>query len=182
VTPSVFWGALDALQARQGLDWSRFEFLDLGSGKGRALMLASRMPFARIVGVELVPALSVVAEANLARFSAPWQVCRSLEAREGDATTVALSSAPLVVYVYHSFLPPVLSAVLEHLRRSVEAHPRELVFLYFNPEHEAILADFPFLQKEWGGIVPMAPEDAQADRFGREGEPVAVYRHVPAGA
>src|ERR1700754_2580229 len=51
------------------LDWQRFTFVDLGSGKGRALLLASRFPFRRIVGVEIAPELSRVAAANIERFS-----------------------------------------------------------------------------------------------------------------
>ena len=36
--------------------------MDLGSGKGRTLMMASDYPFQRIIGVELLPALNQVAK------------------------------------------------------------------------------------------------------------------------
>ena len=42
-------------------------FLDLGCGKGRVLVDAVQLPFARVVGVELVPELVEQARANLAR-------------------------------------------------------------------------------------------------------------------
>jgi hypothetical protein len=35
-----------------GIDPGRFVFVDLGSGKGRTLLIASRLPFLRIEGVE----------------------------------------------------------------------------------------------------------------------------------
>ena len=38
-----------------------YTFLDIGSGKGRVLMLASDAPFRHIVGVELSPALTAIA-------------------------------------------------------------------------------------------------------------------------
>lgn len=43
-------------------------FLDLGSGKGRALLLASRLPFRRIVGVELSRMLHNIALRNIKTF------------------------------------------------------------------------------------------------------------------
>src|SRR5712691_7133679 len=40
------------------IDFRNFTFIDLGSGKGRVLLLASDYPFRQIVGVELLPALN----------------------------------------------------------------------------------------------------------------------------
>ncbi|MBV8894771.1 MAG: class I SAM-dependent methyltransferase, partial [Acidobacteria bacterium] len=51
-----------------GIDYSQFTFLDLGSGKGRTLLMASEYPFRRIVGVELLPELHQVAEDNIRRY------------------------------------------------------------------------------------------------------------------
>ena len=36
-----------------------YTFLDLGAGMGRAMLLASRMPFREVIGVELHPDLAV---------------------------------------------------------------------------------------------------------------------------
>src|SRR5262245_61303392 len=38
--------------AEVGADYSGFTFVDFGAGKGRALLLASEYPFAKIIGVE----------------------------------------------------------------------------------------------------------------------------------
>ncbi len=43
----------------------RTAFVDIGAGKGRAMMLAAEMPFRRIVGVELHPQLAAAARQNL---------------------------------------------------------------------------------------------------------------------
>jgi len=47
------------------IDFRNFTFIDLGSGKGRVLLLASDYPFRQIVGVELLPALNRIAQENL---------------------------------------------------------------------------------------------------------------------
>jgi hypothetical protein len=52
-----------------------FAFIDLGSGKGRALLVASELPFAKIVGVELSHELHRIAEQNLGRYRSASQHC-----------------------------------------------------------------------------------------------------------
>ncbi len=69
IAPSAFNAALDRL----ALDWARFTFVDIGCGKGRALLLATRHPFRSFLGVELSPDLAAVAQRNLAAFRAPWR-------------------------------------------------------------------------------------------------------------
>src|SRR5512144_325679 len=48
--------------------WS---FLDIGSGKGRAVLLAIGYPFRRVTGVELAPELHAIAQDNLRRYLGP---------------------------------------------------------------------------------------------------------------
>ncbi len=69
VAPSVFHSVMQALRDRLGLDYRRFSFVDVGSGKGRALLLALDYPFREIIGVELSPELDRVARANIARYT-----------------------------------------------------------------------------------------------------------------
>jgi hypothetical protein len=45
VAPSVFHAIMRAMLEQLHLDFQRFRFVDLGSGKGRALLLASDYPF-----------------------------------------------------------------------------------------------------------------------------------------
>src|SRR6266487_940212 len=55
--PTVEEEFAQILRCLSGIDLSAFTFVDLGSGKGRALLIASMYPFARIVGVEVQPEL-----------------------------------------------------------------------------------------------------------------------------
>jgi len=59
---------LEALRQQAG-DFHDFIFIDLGSGKGRTLLMASDYPFRRIVGVELLLALHQIAQENLEQVS-----------------------------------------------------------------------------------------------------------------
>src|ERR1700733_6367017 len=69
VAPSVFHSIMQTLRDRLALNYRRFSFVDVGSGKGRALLLAMDYPFREILGVELSPELDRIARANVARYT-----------------------------------------------------------------------------------------------------------------
>jgi hypothetical protein len=51
---ALFHSMIEVLRERAGINFSEFVFVDLGSGKGRTLLMASDYPFRRIAGVELL--------------------------------------------------------------------------------------------------------------------------------
>ena len=176
VSPSLFTQILTTLN----LDWQRFTFIDFGCGKGRAIMLASRFPFSRIIGVELAPQLSTVATANVQRFSADWQQCHTIEVLNADATTFDYPPGPIVLYLYNPFFPAVLKRCLQNLTRSLSSEPRELYLIYAIPDFENLFKKHaPLLQKQWDRLFTMSNEDAQADRFGSSQERVVLYSYIP---
>ena len=116
-----------------------FTFIDLGSGKGRTVLLAGERPFRRVVGVEYSRPLHDIALQNLAKY--PLKKAAAYELVLSDVTTYDFPPGPLLVYNYNSFGDEVLTHVLENLRRSAQAQPRPvfLVFLnlgYFHPAGE----------------------------------------------
>ena len=117
-----------------GLDVGDHEqiFIDLGSGKGRALLLASEFPFKRVVGVEFSPELHEVAERNVERFDSPEQRCREFDLVCMDAARYELPDEPTLLYIYNAFEEPVMRAVLENVRRSLETSPRPLTMVIAN--------------------------------------------------
>lgn len=146
-----------------------YTFVDLGCGKGRALLVAAEHPFRRLVGVELSPELARVAQANTTREP-------RIAVEQGDAVTFAFPEGPLVIFLYHPFLPPVLKKVLRNLERmrAGSAHPTYL--LYANPAYQRVIARFPFLKLVWHQRLLLSPEDAAVDLHGIVDEPYALYR------
>jgi SAM-dependent methyltransferase len=132
--PREMEAALGALDAAQ-LDPARFTFVDLGAGKGRALLIASLRPFRRIIGVEFAPELARVAALNVQRFHAPAQRCRELDVVCMDAAAFELPEGPLVVFMYNPFGPAVMREVAAHVLDTLRRAPRELYVLYANPFH-----------------------------------------------
>ena len=173
VAPSAFQAALEALN----LDWRRFTFVDIGCGKGRAMLLALRYPFKGVLGVELSPALAEIARNNLASFQAPWRQ-RDVAATvlTGDATSFELPSGPLVLFLYHPFAAPVMRRFLQHLEQSIGTDPRPVYLLYANPELAPMLDGNPSLQQLSNAHHPFSEEDTSADLFGSRSEHIITYR------
>jgi SAM-dependent methyltransferase len=157
VAPSVFHAVMRAMVEQLHLDFQRFRFVDLGSGKGRALMLASDYPFREIIGVELSPELDRVARSNIARYS---EATGGLLPRppvismQGDATDFAWPAGPLIVYMWNAFTLPVMERVFRNLESSLKEEPRELFLVYIHPELESMLAELPWLVRLWREPFP----------------------------
>ena len=137
--PDVLRGMLAQLQ----LDFARFTFVDIGSGKGRALFIAAEYPFHRIIGVELLPELHAAAVRNIARFEDAKQRTFPIESVCVDALDYVFPADPLVVYLFNPLPEPALAAVLDHLSASINSQPRDACILYANPILEHLLSTSP---------------------------------------
>jgi hypothetical protein len=121
-------------------------FIDLGSGKGRTLLMASDYPFRRIIGVELLAELDAIARKNIERYTSEKQKCFVIESRSEDARKFVFPAEPTVLYLFNPFPERVLRSVLANLQESVRREPREVIVIYHNLIHERVLADCSWLQ------------------------------------
>ncbi|HEY2369165.1 MAG TPA: class I SAM-dependent methyltransferase [Polyangiaceae bacterium] len=142
ITRAGFEPAMDAI----GVLFDEFTFVDLGSGKGRALLYASDRPFRKIIGVEIAPALHEVAEKNVSVYGSPAQRCHRFELVCSDAAVWQPPDDRLLVYVFQPFPEDVFARVMENLETSLVAHPRPLVFVYLNPVFERAVVGPGFLE------------------------------------
>ena len=148
--PAIFHEMLDALQREFGVDFHDFIFVDLGSGKGRTLLMASDYPFRRIVGVELLPALHRTAQENLSKYQNEAQKCFALEAVCCDARDFVFPAEPSVLYLFNPLPEAGLRRAMTNLDESVRAHPRAVYVLYHNPLLEHVLSQSAGLTKMCG--------------------------------
>jgi precorrin-6B methylase 2 len=115
-------------------------FIDIGSGKGRAVLVAATYPFRRVIGVELSSELHEAACANLER-NRDRLTCKNVELVCADALEYEVPDDVSVVFLYNPFTGPVFERVLDKLIASVDRNPRTLRVVYANPvEEEALLA------------------------------------------
>ena len=124
-------------------DLSRFVFVDIGSGKGRALLMASDYPFKRILGVEVLPELHRIAEQNIRGYKSDSQRRTSVTSICTDARSFEFPDDPLVLYLFNPLPESGLVTMLANLSQSVASKPREVWILYHNPLLEPLLAATP---------------------------------------
>ena len=118
-----------------------YTFVDIGSGKGRALLLAAKLPFRRIIGVEFSRELHETAERNIRIYPDDRKACRSIESICMDALEYPLPDGPLVLYLYNPFERPLMEKLAASVKQSLKSQPRPLVILYFNPENADLWRD-----------------------------------------
>lgn len=145
--PDLFREMLEALSEQSRSDLRDLVFVDLGSGKGRTLLMASDYPFRRIVGVELLPALHRVAQENLSRYRSESQKCFALESICADGTEFPFPAEPMVLYLFNPFPELGLRRVISNLERSLQSHPRAVFVLYHNPLLERVLSQSAALRR-----------------------------------
>ena len=130
--------------------YQRYTFVDLGSGKGVALLAASMFPFRRIVGIEWSQSLASIARENVRRFSHRQQKCRDIVVLDGDAAAYELPEDPLIIFMFNPFKDEVVRRVLRNLGDSLKRRPRHVVVLYHNPVCKQSIDKADFLRGiEW---------------------------------
>jgi len=133
--PSLF----HEMAAGLAIHYPEFVFLDIGSGKGRTLLMASDYPFRQIIGVELLPALHHIAQENIRKYKNDLQKCQNIESICADARAFEFPAAPTVLYLFNPLSESGLTCLLRNLRRSLDKNPRPLYVLYHNPLLEETL-------------------------------------------
>ncbi len=142
-----------------------YTFIDMGAGKGRAMLLASEFAFAGVLGVELHPQLCRAARRNLKRWNQLGRTAIPMRVACEDATAFQFPSGPCLLYLFHPFDGVVLARLIRRIEGAFAHRPRELDLLYVNAEFEGLLAQGPGFERLWSRSVPMSEEDAAFDRL-----------------
>ncbi len=111
----------------------QYEFIDLGCGKGRAMIVAHEIGFRRVTGVELSPGLCRSAERNLAACQISSRVhCQ-------DAAAFSPPAGPCVLYLYNPFRAKVLGRLVRNIERRLKESTADLWVVYVSPKFRRIL-------------------------------------------
>jgi len=119
------------MMRRLVIRYQDYSFIDFGSGKGRTLLLASEYPFKAVVGVEFSKELHDSAMNNISVFRSVRKYCHCISSVYMDAIDYPLPLGDLVIYLYNPFRKELMARILDNVRRSLEAHPRKVVIIYF---------------------------------------------------
>ncbi len=164
VAPSLFRKLINRWQPLALHPPQRIAFIDIGAGKGRGMLLAAELPFRRILGVELHPALAATARENMAR----WQTAHSgpaMRLQESDALQLRMPSGPCLLFLFNPFDAILMDRLLTRLRHQFRNRPGQLDLLYVNDEQRRLLQDEHRQFRElWRGRIHLSHEDRDADK------------------
>jgi SAM-dependent methyltransferase len=136
-------------------DFGNFTFVDIGCGKGRPLLLASRLGFRKVVGVELSSKLAEIARRNLECFQPADRKTHDAQVLTADARTFPLPDGDLFLFLFQPFDAATLAATLDRVARLISERPRRCVVLYaygrMHPIFESRPAFRPIASAPTGG-------------------------------
>ena len=120
-------GIIEAIKVLQEQEDTRdLTFVDLGCGKGRALMVAANLGFKTIIGVEFVHELAETARKNLQKLGLTDAVVV-----ESDAANYRFPESDMVIYLFNPFSAEVMQKVVANLKESLS---KKLYIIYVNPQ------------------------------------------------
>jgi SAM-dependent methyltransferase len=179
IAPSVFREACrrwrETLPAVSG-KIEGYSFVDVGAGKGRALLLAAELPFRKVIGVELSEELSRVAQGNVARWSRVAKPKAKIRVVQGDAAKFRWPRTPLLVYLYNPFACSIIAQMAENLAAAATSGSGLVDLLYVNPTCADTLTNQNLFVRLWTARIPMDEADEKADPYGTASDLVSGYR------
>ena len=190
VAPSILDTLIDLWQQLPPIyPIDRYTFLDVGAGKGRAMLTASLHPFQQVTGIELNPALAAIGRSNLRAFAASPEASplAPVSLLEADALEAPLPSTPTLAFMFHPFEAPVLRRFLGRIEQHYNEHPGRFDLLYVNAEHAEVIDRSPAFKRLFYGMIPMSSADHLADlaeiaeqtEYGSTGDEIcAIYRYT----
>jgi hypothetical protein len=136
---------LRSLLAALPIDPPDFTLVDLGSGKGRVLIVGAEGGFRHCIGVEISPALCATSVDNLTDWRQATGATTPIEIVGVDAAAYEFPLTPLVVFLYNPFSRAVMAAVARNLARSYAKCPRRIIVVAVHPRYRSVLATLDFL-------------------------------------
>jgi tRNA G46 methylase TrmB len=129
LTAKLFRAALASI----AIDATKFTFVDIGSGKGKVLFMASDHPFKRIVGIEYAKGLHETALRNVAAYRSKRQKCKAIDPTHADALEYEFPHGPLVLFIFNALAKEIMRELLSKLDRGAAAdRDRPIVLIYTN--------------------------------------------------
>jgi SAM-dependent methyltransferase len=115
-------------------------FVDLGAGKGKALLIAGRLPYRRAIGVEIDEDLSRDSRRNVQRAGSRLRA-QLVESINASVLEWPIPDEISVVFMHNPFIGQTFHSAIGHIFESYDRRPRDLHIVYQYPwEHDWLLS------------------------------------------
>ena len=153
-----------------------YSFVDVGAGKGRALLLAAELPFRKVIGVELNDPLARTARKNIAWWQRLARPKAKIRVRREDALEFRWPRTPLLVYLNNPFECELVEKLASQLKSVGSSGPGLIDILYVNPACSDALVQRGIFKLVWNAQIAMDDADCEADPYGARSDQVSAYR------
>lgn len=119
-------------------------FLDLGCGKGRAMMVAAHYNFKRIVGVELEKKYCYAIAADIPNIEKE-RGCK-IDVICMDAGDYKIPDDIQTIFFYNPFKETVMEKVVRNLMESINTSKRPVFVIYLNPLFSSYFTNAGFVK------------------------------------
>lgn len=130
--------------------------LDIGCGKGSAILVMLKFPFAQVDGVEISEDLAKIARRNFKLLGVPAGRIHIVRMNAAKFTQL---DAYNFIYLYNPFRRPVFRNVLSNLTNSLKRKPRKMTLIYNNPAYHDDVLNSGFFElaskhpDKWGNKI-----------------------------
>jgi SAM-dependent methyltransferase len=112
--------------------------LDIGCGKGSAIKIMLKFPFARVDGLEISEHIAKIARSNFRKMRIPSERCRIFTGNASEFMEEL--DCYNYVYFYNPFYSGVMNRFIHNLHESIARNPRKVTIIYNNPTcHQEIM-------------------------------------------
>lgn len=114
--------------------------LDIGCGKGGALITFSKFDFQVVDGLDISDDLLSIAKTNFKKLN-----IRKVKLFQANAVTFTNLDNYTFIYMANPFPCNIVKSVMLNLDMSIKKHPREITLIYYNPVcHDVIVSNSDF--------------------------------------
>jgi len=132
------------------------KILDIGAGKGSAMVLMKEYPFSQVDGIELSTKITAIAKKNFKILK-----LKDINIYNENAITFSKYNEYTIFYMYNPFPSIVMKKVLNQIINVLKEKESSVKIIYFNPEcHEDIIATGYFFE---------------IDKYSADGKRIYIY-------
>lgn len=113
--------------------------VDLGCGKGRVLLIASKFGFRTLRGVDFSDQLYKIAQKNCSTYKKKTGIKAEFHIFCSDVVDYAIKNDEDVFFMYNPFKEEVLLRVLNNIALSVMRNPRKIWIIYYYPAYANLI-------------------------------------------
>ena len=120
-------------------------FLDIGSGKGRALCVAAHQGFKQVTGLDFSKDLCEAAKGNLTKTK--QQIATfNFKVINNDAFYFEIPDDVDCIFFFNPFDEIIMSAVVNNISTSLQNNSRKINIIYVNPLHKELFLKAGFTE------------------------------------